>query len=107
MSKDTPKTLQEFQDFAYSLGEHTQTFSDDVQYKTFIQNLLKDLMKGLTWEESNKILVHLNQLKTERAKQEKAGDVVHFLKNKEGSGSDDESDDSFGEGPNDLYSDFM
>ena len=108
MSKANPKTLQDFEDFAYALGEHAQSFSNDVQYKQFVQDLLQDLMKDLTPDERKKVLEHIDKLSKERAKEGKNAKHEHFLKSKKDTSDEDDADsDGYEDGPNDLYSDFM
>ncbi|KAH0792841.1 hypothetical protein GPJ56_003251 [Histomonas meleagridis] len=100
----TPKTVQEFEDFAYALGEHCLSFSDDIQYKIFVQDLIKNLVSDLTPEQTLEIANHTKRLAEQRAKGEKAGDVEYHIKRNQ---SDDSDADSDNEGPDDLYIDFM
>ena len=101
LQKMNPKTLDDLQDFAYTLGEHCQDFDNHIQYKSFVEGLIGELVSTLKKEELESVRKHVDLLATKRAKEEKTGNVSHFLEaKKEGSDSDD--DDGMG-----VYDDFM
>jgi hypothetical protein len=84
-----PRTADELQEFASSLGEHTRKFSDDIQYKTFVQELVEVLMVGLKPDHLNEICKHVDLLETQRAKEEQSGNFTHGLPQGGGDDSDD------------------
>jgi hypothetical protein len=96
-----PRTPDELRDFAYSLGEHTRKFSDNIQYKTFVHDLVEALTAGLKADQLNEICKHVDRLAAQRAKEERSGNITHVLPQVRGDDSDD--------GPVDqgLYDDFM
>jgi hypothetical protein len=96
-----PRTADELQGFAYSLGEHTRKFNDNIQYKTFVQELVEALTVGLKPDQFNEICKHIDRLATQRAKEERSGNVTHVLPQ----GGGDDSDD--GAADQGLYDDFM
>jgi hypothetical protein len=95
----TPTTPDALEDFAYTLGEHTQKFADHPQYKTFVKELLTDLCANLKPDEVIEVRNHIDRLATQRAKEERSGNVTHFIqKSRESSDSDNDAS---------QYMDFM
>jgi uncharacterized small protein (DUF1192 family) len=97
-----PSNVDELQDFAYTLGENTQKFSTHPQYKQFVKDLLSDLMEDMSNPDVAAVRNHIERLAAQRAKEEKSGNVTHFLQKRV-------SDDEVGDGMNgvDAYLDFM
>jgi hypothetical protein len=96
-----PASLDELQDFAYTLGEHTEKFSSHLQYKQFVQDLLSDVIEGLPKADVSAVRDHIERLAIQRAREEKSGNVSHFLQKRD---NDDEG--QVGDDVN-AYIDFM
>jgi hypothetical protein len=95
----SPTTAKEAEDFAYTLGEHTQKFANHPHYKTFVKELLSDLCQDLKPAELDPVLKHIERLAAQRAKEEKSGNVTHFIEKTVD--TEDDQDDTA------QYEDFM
>lgn len=100
-----PKTPQEYEDFADTLGEHCQKFSEKIIFKDFMKRLLSDLCEGLPPNKITEISNHVHRLQQTRAREEKSGNITYHLRQQKEGGDDDLDDDDLGQ--TNLYDDFM
>lgn len=101
LSQSIPKNNTELEDFAVSLGEHCLKFGDNICYKQFVSGLITDLCADLDQKSLNDISLFIKRLSDTRTKQEKQGNVEHYINHKLSS-SDDE-----GSANDNIYDDFM
>ncbi|KAK8860692.1 hypothetical protein M9Y10_012357 [Tritrichomonas musculus] len=105
LQKMEPKTPQEYEDFADTLGEHCQKFSDKLPYKDFVKNLIDALCESLPPEKITEIGNHVHRFQQTRSREEKSGDVQYHLRQAPADGDSEGDDDDLGQ--TNLYDDFM
>lgn len=98
-----PKTPQEYEDFADTLGEHCQKFSEVIQFKDFVKKLIDDLCENLPPEKIMHISNHVHRFQQTRSREEKSGNINYHLRQPQVGGESD--DDDFGQ--TSVYDDFM
>ena len=98
--------LKEVETFASDFGEHMVDFFSNINYKNFVEELVKDLASDMDIRQLADLQQFIDRLVQTRAREEKNGDVQYmFQKKTQNSSSDD--DDSSGDNEADLYADFM
>ena len=98
-------TLKEAEKFASDFGEHMVDFNNNINYKNFVEDLIKDLAAEMDIRQLTELQQFVDRLAQTRAKEEKSGNVEYmFTKKAQKSSSDD---DSYSDNEADLYADFM
>lgn len=98
-----PKTPQEYEDFADTLGEHCQKFNQEILFKDFVKKLVEDLCESLPPEKITDISNHVHRFQQTRIREEKSGNVTYHLRQPQVGGESDDDDI----GQTNLYDDFM
>ena len=101
-------SLKEVETFASDFGEHMSDFFNNINYKNFVQELVKDLANEMDIRQLADLQQFVDRLVQTRAKEEKNGDVQYmFHKKAHKNSSSDDDDDSSDNNEADLYADFM
>ena len=95
-----PKTQSDLEEYAIALGLQAKKYNTNVCFKPFVIDLVKDLTADFNQNQLTELSAFVQRLATTRAKEEKSGNVQHFLP--EETEEESEDDDRLAD-----YEDFM
>lgn len=71
LQRAEPTKDDDLQDFAFDLAEHCLSFNHHVEYKSFLQSLVRELADKLPKAEMDSLIKHVERFGEARAKEEK------------------------------------
>jgi len=67
------------EEYAIALGTQAKKYNNHVYYKDFVLQLIKDLTADYTQPQLIELSTFVERLATTRAKEEKSGNINHFI----------------------------